>query len=93
MCGFRCFLAQAPLDPGWEAGTQRAGRSAAHPAWTLSCSSAMGLAFVGIAYVDGRGFVVPKKLVVKSAIELNGASVWLTPPPNSIWQTTSAATT
>jgi general L-amino acid transport system substrate-binding protein len=43
--------------------------------WTLSRDSAMGLSFVGIMYVDGQGLMVPKKLGVKSAKELNGASV------------------
>ncbi len=43
--------------------------------WTMSRDSAMGLSFVGIMYVDGQGFMVPKKLGVKSAKELNGASV------------------
>jgi general L-amino acid transport system substrate-binding protein len=43
--------------------------------WTMSRDSAMGLAFVGIMYVDGQGLMVPKKLGVKSAKELKGASV------------------
>jgi general L-amino acid transport system substrate-binding protein len=43
--------------------------------WTMSRDSAMGLSFVGIMYVDGQGLMVPKKLGVKSAEELNGASV------------------
>ena len=43
--------------------------------WTMSRDSAMGLSFVGIMYVDGQGLMVPSKLGVKSAKELNGASV------------------
>ena len=43
--------------------------------WTMSRDSAMGLSFVGIMYVDGQGMMVPKKLGIKSAKELNGASV------------------
>src|SRR4249920_3073519 len=43
--------------------------------WTMSRDSGMGLSFVGIMYVDGQGLMVPKKLGVKSAKELNGASV------------------
>ncbi len=43
--------------------------------WTMSRDSSMGLAFTGITYYDGQGFMVPKKLGVKSAKELNGASV------------------
>jgi general L-amino acid transport system substrate-binding protein len=41
----------------------------------MSRDTAMGLAFVGVTYYDGQGFMVPKKLGVKSAKELNGASV------------------
>lgn len=43
--------------------------------WTMQRDSSLGLAFVGITYVDGQGLMVPKKLGVKSAKELNGASV------------------
>ena len=43
--------------------------------WTMSRDSAMGLAFAGVTYYDGQGLMVPKKLGVKSAKELNGASV------------------
>jgi general L-amino acid transport system substrate-binding protein len=41
----------------------------------MSRDSTMGLAFVGVMYYDGQGLMVPKKLGVKSAKELNGASV------------------
>src|SRR5262245_46739675 len=43
--------------------------------WTLNRDSAQGLDFVGVTYYDGQGFMVPKKLGVKSALELDGASV------------------
>ena len=43
--------------------------------WTLSRDSQMGLAFAGFMYYDGQGFIVNKKLGVKSAKELGGASV------------------
>ncbi len=43
--------------------------------WTLSRDSALGLDFVGVTYYDGQGFMVPKALGVKSALELDGASV------------------
>jgi general L-amino acid transport system substrate-binding protein len=43
--------------------------------WTMSRDSAMGLSFAGVTYYDGQGLMVPKKLGVKSAKELNGASV------------------
>jgi general L-amino acid transport system substrate-binding protein len=43
--------------------------------WTVSRDSAMGLVFAGIMYYDGQGFIVKKSLGVKSAKELNGATV------------------
>ncbi|HRD74550.1 MAG TPA: amino acid ABC transporter substrate-binding protein [Hyphomicrobiaceae bacterium] len=43
--------------------------------WTAARDSAMNLAFVGVMYYDGQGFMVNKKLGVKSAKELNGAAV------------------
>ncbi|CRZ88482.1 general L-amino acid transport system substrate-binding protein [Vibrio cholerae] len=43
--------------------------------WTLQRDSALGLNFVGVNYYDGQGFMVKKDLGVKSAKELNGASV------------------
>ncbi len=43
--------------------------------WTLVRDTALGLNFAGVNYYDGQGFMVPKKLGVKSAKELNGASV------------------
>jgi general L-amino acid transport system substrate-binding protein len=43
--------------------------------WTMSRDSTLGLAFVGVNYYDGQGFMVKKSLGVKSAKELNGATV------------------
>jgi general L-amino acid transport system substrate-binding protein len=43
--------------------------------WSMSRDTAMGLVFAGVTYYDGQGLMVPKKLGVKSAKELNGASV------------------
>ncbi len=43
--------------------------------WTLVRDSALGLNFTGINYYDGQGFLVRKSLGVKSALELDGASV------------------
>ena len=43
--------------------------------YTLTRDTALGLEFTGINYYDGQGFMVPKKLGVKSAKELNGASI------------------
>jgi general L-amino acid transport system substrate-binding protein len=43
--------------------------------WTMSRDTSLGLQFAGVTYYDGQGFLVPKKLGVKSALELGGASV------------------
>ncbi|MBT6278236.1 MAG: amino acid ABC transporter substrate-binding protein [Chromatiales bacterium] len=43
--------------------------------WTFSRDTDLQLTFVGINYYDGQGFMVPKKLGVTSAKELEGASV------------------
>jgi general L-amino acid transport system substrate-binding protein len=43
--------------------------------WTMSRDTSMGMMFAGVTYYDGQGFLVPSKLGVKSAKDLNGASV------------------
>jgi general L-amino acid transport system substrate-binding protein len=43
--------------------------------WTMTRDTALGLDFTGVTYYDGQGFMVPKKLGVKSAKELNGATI------------------
>ncbi|HTR86046.1 MAG TPA: amino acid ABC transporter substrate-binding protein [Reyranella sp.] len=47
--------------------------------WTLTRDTALGLDFGAITYFDGQGFLVNKKLGVKSAKELNGATVCVQP--------------
>src|SRR6185437_1624308 len=47
--------------------------------WTLTRDTALGLDFTGINYYDGQGFMVPKKLGIKSAKELNGATICVAP--------------
>jgi general L-amino acid transport system substrate-binding protein len=47
--------------------------------WTLTRDTALGFDFTGINYYDGQGFMVNKKLGVKSAKELNGATVCVQP--------------
>ena len=42
---------------------------------TLQRDTALGLDFGAVTYYDGQGFMVNKKLGVKSAKEINGASV------------------
>ena len=39
--------------------------------WTLTRDTALGLDFAGVSYYDGQGFMVNRKLGVKSARELN----------------------
>jgi len=46
---------------------------------TLGRETALGLNFVHVNYYDGQGFLVPKKLGVKSARELDGATVCVLP--------------
>ncbi len=43
--------------------------------WTISRDTQLGLEFIGVIYYDGQGFMVPKKLKVTSAKQLNGANV------------------
>jgi general L-amino acid transport system substrate-binding protein len=46
---------------------------------TLSRETQLGLNFVQVNYYDGQGFMVPKNLGVKSAKELDGATVCVLP--------------
>jgi len=43
--------------------------------WSMSRDVQLGLEFIGVTYYDGQGFLVPKKLKVTSAKQLNGATV------------------
>ena len=47
--------------------------------WTLLRDTDLGLNFTVVVFYDGQGFMVPKKLGVKSAKELNGATVCVQP--------------
>jgi general L-amino acid transport system substrate-binding protein len=42
---------------------------------TLQRDTALGLNFAPVVFYDGQGFMVPKKLGIKSAKELNGSSI------------------
>src|SRR5246127_2938879 len=46
---------------------------------TLQRDTALGLNFAPVVFYDGQGFMVPKKLGVKSAKELNGATICVAP--------------
>jgi general L-amino acid transport system substrate-binding protein len=43
--------------------------------WTVSRDSSLGANFAGVTYYDGQGFLVSKKLGVRTAKQLDGASV------------------
>src|ERR1051325_3065801 len=51
----------------------------ANATYTLTRNTALGLDFTGIFYYDGQSFLVPKKLGVKSAKELSGATICVAP--------------
>jgi general L-amino acid transport system substrate-binding protein len=46
---------------------------------TLTRDTALGLDFAQVNYYDGQGFLVPKKLNIKSAKQLDGATVCVLP--------------
>ncbi|HEX3499940.1 MAG TPA: amino acid ABC transporter substrate-binding protein [Stellaceae bacterium] len=47
--------------------------------WTLQRDTQLGLTFAPVVFYDGQGFMVPKKLGVKSAKELKGATICVQP--------------
>ena len=47
--------------------------------WTITRDTSLGLNFVGVSFYDGQGFMVPRKLNVKSAKQLNGATICVQP--------------
>jgi general L-amino acid transport system substrate-binding protein len=47
--------------------------------WTITRDTSLGLNFVGVNYYDGQGFMVHRRLNVKSASQLNGATVCVQP--------------
>src|SRR5438046_6538449 len=49
------------------------------PTDTLQRDTALGLNFAPVVFYDGQGFMVPKKLGVTSAKELNGARICVQP--------------
>jgi len=55
----------------------------ANVTWNLSRDSSLALDFVAPIFYDGQGFMVPRKLGVKSVKDLNGASVCIEPGTTS----------
>jgi general L-amino acid transport system substrate-binding protein len=47
--------------------------------WTITREGDLGTLFAPVTYYDGQGFMVPKKLGVKSAKDLNGATICVQP--------------
>ena len=47
--------------------------------WTSSRDATLGSVFTGVLFYDGQGFMVPKKLGVKSAKDLDGATICVQP--------------
>src|SRR5690242_21244025 len=47
--------------------------------WTITRDTSLGLNFVGVNYYDGQGFMVHAKRKVKSAKQMNGATVCVQP--------------
>jgi general L-amino acid transport system substrate-binding protein len=47
--------------------------------WTLTRDTDLGFDFAPVVFFDGQGFLVTKKLGVKSAKELNGATICVQP--------------
>ena len=43
--------------------------------WTVTRDGGLGISFTGVTYYDGQGFLIKKKLNVKSALKLSGATV------------------
>jgi general L-amino acid transport system substrate-binding protein len=43
--------------------------------WTLTRDASLGLLYAGVYFYDGQGFLLAKSVGVKSALELEGASV------------------
>lgn len=67
-----------PLNPQQRFTALQSGEIdmlARNTTWTLTRDASLGLSFVGVNFYDGQGFMVPKKLNVKSAKQLKGATV------------------
>lgn len=48
---------------------------ARNTSWTMNRDTTTGALFTAVTYYDGQGFMVPKRLNVKSAKQLNGATI------------------
>lgn len=48
---------------------------ARNTSWTMTRDASQGSVFVAVSYYDGQGFIVPKEYGIKSAKELDGATI------------------
>jgi general L-amino acid transport system substrate-binding protein len=67
-----------PLSAGERFEALRAGRIdllSRNSTWTLEREAGLGLAFAGVTYHDGQGFMVMRDLNVTSALELDRAKI------------------
>ena len=74
----RAKVAFVPLSAGERFAALREGRIdllSRNSTWTLELEAGLGLAFAGITYHDGQGFMVMRDLNVTSALELDRAKV------------------
>ncbi|HZA33878.1 MAG TPA: amino acid ABC transporter substrate-binding protein [Vicinamibacterales bacterium] len=74
----RAKVAFVPLSAGERFDALRASRVdllSRNSTWTLEREAGLGLAFAGISYHDGQGFMVMRDLNVTSALELDRAKV------------------
>jgi general L-amino acid transport system substrate-binding protein len=56
---------------------------ARNTSWTLARDLGRGVDFAGVNYFDGQGFLVPRKLGLRSALELDGLRVCVQPGTTS----------
>ena len=76
--GDRSKVMFVPLSAGERFDALRAGRVdllSRNSTWTLEREAGLGLAFAGVTYHDGQGFMVMRDLNVTSALELDRARV------------------
>jgi general L-amino acid transport system substrate-binding protein len=67
-----------PLDAMERFAALKSGRIdllSRNSTWTMSRETSLGLMFAGIAYYDGQGFLLQRKLGIESALDLDGKAV------------------